>query len=766
MGPLAVVASLLLTWPLGAASRLAVAPVDLIDVRVNQTTAADQHEPSLAVDPTNPNNVLVAAKDWRTGPKQVWHYRSTDGGSTWTDGYANLLPSELPNQSDPVIAFGATGAAYMSLLGYNQSDFSVGGVFVARTDDAGLTWHSAVELSANSKGIFNDKEWLTVDRSANPLTQGNVYVTWTLFTRVSPTRERSEIVISRSTDGGNTFSARRAISPQAHDAVQGSYSVVDPNGKVHVLYFNSPGQSLDEQKEEERGEQEAGGGVVDQAMQAPGDGDDTLYLVTSTDGGQTFGPPARVARVTRPPGHFPGADFRIFVLPTLAVDPASGALYATWNDYGAGNTDAMLATSTDSGSTWSPPARLNDDPPSSGAEQFFPTAIVGRDGILHAMWLDTRDGPQRDLYRPYYTRSTDSGRTFAANAPLSTQLSDPSVGFEGTLLGDYVALDLSKDGTRLYAAWVDTRNGDQDIYFTTLSTQSQPLRQPLATVLPHGTPIEVPSPQPLTGFNNRAFITNWERADRAVVTGQAQRPWVWGPTSFAAASEPYRQGQGGTREVLYFDKARMEINNPSLDPASAGYVTNGLLVVELMSGRVQIGNAEFEPPRPPADIPLAGDISRPDAITYASLSRVASLNGDNRAPDRTGQGVAETLNRAGQIARDASKTGAVRLVTYEPILGHNIPDVFWNFMNADGPIYNGRFDTYSDGKIVDWLSAFGYPITEPYWTTVNIGGHAESVLVQAFQRRVLTYVADNPPGWQVEMGNTGRHYFDWRYGRR
>jgi hypothetical protein len=185
-----------------------------------------------------------------------------------------------------------------------------------------------------------------------------------------------------------------------------------------------------------------------------------------------------------------------------------------------------------------------------------------------------------------------------------------------------------------------------------------------------------------------------------------------------------------------------------------------------MSGRVQVGNAEFESPRPPADIPVAGDTNSLDAITYASLARVASLNADNRSTDRTGQGVTDVVNRAGQISQDAGKASLATIVTFEPTLGHNIPDVFWNFMNAEGPIYNGRFDTYSNGKILDWLSAFGYPITEPYWTNVNIGGQPKSVLVQAFQRRVLTYVADNPPGWQVEMGNTGRHYFDWRYARR
>jgi len=31
-------------------------------------------------------------------------------------------------------------------------------------------------------------------------------------------------------------------------------------------------------------------------------------------------------------------------------------------------------------------------------------------------------------------------------------------------------------------------------------------------------------------------------------------------------------------------------------------------------------------------------------------------------------------------------------------------------------------------------------------------------------QRVLTYTPSNPAGWQVEMGNVGRHYYTWRYG--
>jgi hypothetical protein len=217
--------------------------------------------------------------------------------------------------------------------------------------------------------------------------------------------------------------------------------------------------------------------------------------------------------------------------------------------------------------------------------------------------------------------------------------------------------------------------------------------------------------------------------------------------------------------VQYFDKARMEINNPGGDRNSSFFVTNGLLVVELVGGRVQTGNEQFEAPKPPAQVPVAGDLNSPDALTYASLAPVASLNGDKRATDRTGQRITAVLDRAGQVREEPSRAGAIKLARYEPNIGHNIPDVFWSFMNATGPVYNSRLENYSEDRLLNWERDLGYPITETYWINVKIGGASKWVLVQAFQRRVLTYVADNPPGWQVEMGNVGRHYYDWRYGQ-
>jgi hypothetical protein len=702
---------------------------------VNQTTTADQHEPTLAVDPTNPNNVIAAAKDWRTGPKQVWHYLSTDGGRTWADGHIAGLPTELPNQSDPVLVFDAMGTAYMALIGYNQNDFSVGGIFVARSRDKGRTWDVPVLVAANSADVFNDKEWITIDRSTNPTTRGNIYVTWTLFRRLGRNRERGDIVISRSTDGGRTFSEPVAVNLQGQVQNQGSWPAVGPNGEVYVLYYTD----------------------------VPADENDALYVARSTDGGQTFPQVRKAANVRRPPSPLPGSRFRMFVLPSMAVDPRNGTVYVTWNDYRAGEADVLLVTSTDGGSTWSTPKRVNDDPASQRRDQFFPAAIAGPDGTLHLLWLDRRDDPANRRFVPYYARSTDGGNSFSTNIRIAAAASDPDVGFEGVLIGDYIALDVSSDGSRVYAAWVDTRNGHQDIYFSAFDAR-QATGVPVApsfTTTP--TPLMVPSPQPLTGFADEAFKRKWERADRPVLTYRTSRPWLWGPVSFAAAHEPYAQGADGTRHVQYFDKARMEINRPDGDRQSPYFVTNGLLVVELISGRIQTGDQQFEPPRPPSQVPVAGDINSPNAITYASLAAVASLSGENRAPDRTGHSVTAVLDNTGQVRDDLSKAGQVRLVRYVQETGHNIPDVFWSFMNARGLVYDSPSESYVDAPIMEWLTDLGYPITEPYWTYVKINGVTKWVMVQAFQRRVLTYVPDNPPGWQVEMGNVGRHYYDWRY---
>lgn len=260
------------------------------------------------------------------------------------------------------------------------------------------------------------------------------------------------------------------------------------------------------------------------------------------------------------------------------------------------------------------------------------------------------------------------------------------------------------------------------------------------------------------GFADVAFQQMWQRSDLPISAQRTVRSWMWGPRALTVRDETYNQALSGARKVQYFDKARMEINNPMGDRSDPWFVTNGLLVQELISGQLQVGDNEFVA-RQPANVALAGDPGDPNAPTYASLQRLIGT----RAPDLRGEEALTTLERDGRVgAYSGPRRAEARLVQYVPETGYNIPAVFWEFLNTQGEIYDqGR---YTNGALVNWVAAMGYPVSEAYWVRVNVGGVARDVLVQAFQRRVLTYTPDNPPGWRVEMGNVGRHYYEWRYG--
>ncbi len=265
-----------------------------------------------------------------------------------------------------------------------------------------------------------------------------------------------------------------------------------------------------------------------------------------------------------------------------------------------------------------------------------------------------------------------------------------------------------------------------------------------------------------TAFANGAFRKVWERPDLPVAQQKASRSFTWGPEGWAFRQELYVESPGGQRLVQYFDKTRMEITNPAADPNSAAFVTNGLLVTELVSGRVQQGNNKFSD-KSPSEIPVAGDAANNPGPTYRSFKGIASLNLDNTFPRTSGVVVKTTIDRDGKVGQsdELGNKYQVKYVEYNPELQHNIADVFWNFMTQQGSVYqNGQF---VNGGVIDWVSTMGFPLTEAYWSKVVVAGQPKDVLIQLFQRRVLTFTPDNPNAYKVEMGNVGAHYYAWRY---
>jgi hypothetical protein len=266
-------------------------------------------------------------------------------------------------------------------------------------------------------------------------------------------------------------------------------------------------------------------------------------------------------------------------------------------------------------------------------------------------------------------------------------------------------------------------------------------------------------------YAHEAFQITRDVLDRPVAAGQTSRTWFWGPEpNTEGIYEPYLEAPDNMRLVQYIDKARFELTNPFGDPDSPWFVTTGLLTRELISGSIQVGHESYEA-HSPSNASMAGD---PTNIwpTYAGFERVI----DQLYADMTGEAATSVLLPEGvtiyQEAADDSGAELVQYITYDgpdgPV-GYNIPRAFWEFMHAPGITWDG-IGYGPSAPLMDWLFIMGLPISDPFWVSVELQDDITWVLVQAFERRVLTYTPTNPDSWRVEMGNVGRHYAEWRYG--
>ncbi len=238
-----------------------------------------------------------------------------------------------------------------------------------------------------------------------------------------------------------------------------------------------------------------------------------------------------------------------------------------------------------------------------------------------------------------------------------------------------------------------------------------------------------------SGFASPAFARQWQ-------AGESVAPNFWGPLATAREGQPesYGAAPGGTRTVQYFDKGRMELG------ANGNTVTSGLLGTELIRGQIQTGDAQFAPRLPPA-ITIAGDPNG-GGPTYADIGR--SLPLQRAAPANPNAAAAFTVSEGGEVATNPdadAMTPAPALVAseFDTVTRHNVPLAFAEYRARVG------------------LSVVGQAITEPFRASVRVGGVRKFVTMQVFERRSLTYTPENPLAFQVEMGNIGRHYHQWRY---
>lgn len=425
-------------WALGAGSALGaegVSPpaVFIVDPAVLAGTGGGT-EPSIAVDPANPDHIVIHAGfgGWN-GNASVWD--STDGGVTWT------LQSSIPA---PPGGVGTAGCPCDTVIDYGRSNL-MSGTFLATPIYTGTTSNpaSAAAWNWNTPGgvtqttnINNspapggvDQPWLVVTRDPATAAQDNVYVGYDDFTNgLNCVGDACDMRVSVS-GGANppNFTADNQSGTATGNVNPGHRLAADPRtGFVYSAF--------------QRNIAAGGGGSknIDYMLNRSADGGATWTLNASATGIVVAN-----ADSTQPTPKFGTVNALLGGVDHIAVDPTTGDVY-----YAYGNRDGVT------GNNRLAIRRLTSDGAGGltvGAENFvtgqvqaaIPSVAVKDDGTVGVFYY-TFDGFSSDnfpVFTAHLALSGDKGVTFT-DIQLLTFLSAATDNSNARqrVLGDYVQL--------------------------------------------------------------------------------------------------------------------------------------------------------------------------------------------------------------------------------------------------------------------------------------------------------------------------------------
>jgi hypothetical protein len=505
-------------------------------VTVNQdTAAAPQNETAIAVDPNNPNRVVGGANDYvtRTWPCDIGGtpcsslgdgysgtYFSNDGGQTWCcsssdpahlgtliPGVTRLAGGPYEAGGDPSVAFDSQGNVFYAGLGFDRTaPPNTVAVNKGTFDGSGnLSWGAPTFINATTApSTLNDKEWIAADWHASSPYRDRVYVSWTrfIFNPAIGNYVQSPIFFAYSSDGGQTFSTPTQITGNVkYD--QGSRPIVGYDGTVYVIFEGATRlATLDSQ-----------------------------WIVKSTDGGQTWSRPVRIAdvqdvipvantayRVDSFPAGDTAPDGRLYVAWTTQTKDSDGSLCPTRTNNGC-HLAAVYSTSSDGGSTWSAPTpifpildastRAADGypvtqpdgstlnvPAARRVDTQWPGVAISPSGVVYMSAYDADVvSPWQTCATPdtgaagrinclelgnyihnarldyYVTRIGSSDERMVSGQPINTRN-----GFGGGFMGDYTTIAVGSDNV-FHAFWTDTNNKQDVVWFFGFEFTPTPINQ-------------------------------------------------------------------------------------------------------------------------------------------------------------------------------------------------------------------------------------------------------------------------------------------------
>lgn len=374
-----------------------------------------QVEPSIAINPVNPKKMIVGTV------MDDYHY-SEDGGETWN---AFTLNSKYGVNGDPVMLIDNQERYYFFHLSNPSDGTWLDRIVCQKTDSIAGPFDEGTFPEPNGK--VHDKPWVEFDVVSN-----NIYMTWTQFDKYkSQAPEDSTVILfSKSTDRGDSWTEPKRISYFAGDCmdgngtVEGATPVVGPDGELYVAWtgpkgimFNKSydgGETWMERETKaidhpggwnikvpgifrcnglpvvkcDRSDSPSRGTIyINWADQVNGEDDTDIWIIKSTDGGETWSEPKRV-NDDKPGRH------QFFTW--MTVDSSTGYLYTVFFDrrnHTDLGTDVYLAYSKDGGETFKN-TKISKKPFYPDPTVFFGdyNNIDAVNGIIRPVWPTMEKG--------------------------------------------------------------------------------------------------------------------------------------------------------------------------------------------------------------------------------------------------------------------------------------------------------------------------------------------------------------------------------------
>ena len=414
------------------------------------STMRAQAEPHITRSQTNPDFVVATFQEGRFtngGAVDCGYAVTRDGGLSWTRALIPELTRAVGGPyfraTDPVAGIDLNGNVFLNTDAATDVNFDSGVIVVSRSTDGAKTFAAPVIAFQAGSNVFLDKNWMAINTFSNLRTTNRVVVTFTEFFNNGP----NPIARVYSDDAGQTWSDAVLIHP-FNTSAQGSQPVFLPNGNLAIVYWNfgnstSPGERVE--------------------------------VVLSTDGGETFGAPKRIANaIEYSEPNIRSGGF----LPSATTDRTTGNLYVVYQSKVSNLPVILFTKSVDGGNTWSSPISISDDPGHTGV--FNPAIAASPDGQkLSVAFYGHRDNPTSNtLIDMYLAQSFDGGATWQhPNVRLTTVSTDASLApltTSGYMLGDYLGIaESTTANVPAIPVWVDTRTGDPDPFITRIGVSPQ-----------------------------------------------------------------------------------------------------------------------------------------------------------------------------------------------------------------------------------------------------------------------------------------------------